>query len=160
SELSDLFLYRGLAETQRGDSARAWDELVRAATVDPTRALDPARFPPRAMQAFARATAQVRGQPLGRLEVAAPAACAVAIDARPSLSVGELPYGEHFARVECPGERPVGATVVLAAARQELQLPRAPAAPPDDDALLRLGRERGAEDVLLVVVTASPAGPP
>jgi hypothetical protein len=160
SELSDLFLYRGLIDTQRGDTARAWDELVRAVTVDPTRILDPARFPPRAVQAFQRAAAQLRAQPTGRLVADLPAACSLVVDGRPVAGATELPYGEHFVQKECPGEQPAGSSVILAEARQELGGARAPIAPPDDDALLGLARERDAKSVLVVAVALSPAGPP
>src|SRR5262249_14268030 len=47
AQLADLFLYRSLVRTQQGDAPGAWDELVIAATIDPARVLDPARFPPR-----------------------------------------------------------------------------------------------------------------
>ena len=46
SDLSDLLLYRALAVGERGDAARAWDDFVRAAALDPSRRLDPVRFPP------------------------------------------------------------------------------------------------------------------
>ena len=49
-QLSEMFLYRGLAKLEgtSGDGA-AWDDLVNAARLEPTRVLDPARFPPRAV---------------------------------------------------------------------------------------------------------------
>ena len=59
SQLSDLLLYRALTEAQRGDSTKAWDDFVRSAAVDPTRRLDPVRFPPRASETFTRAVGAV-----------------------------------------------------------------------------------------------------
>lgn len=160
SELSDLFLYRGLAFQQKGDAGHAWDDLVRAVSVDPTRVLDPARFPPRVVQAVQRAASQVRGQAMGRLVVVTPAGCTLFVDDREIAAPPELPYGEHFLRVECPGERTAASVVVLARERQEVEAPRARTPSVDDEALVRLGRERGARTILIVGVVVSGAGPP
>src|SRR5688500_10024013 len=35
ADLSDLLLYRALALGERGDATRAWDDFIRAATLDP-----------------------------------------------------------------------------------------------------------------------------
>src|SRR5262249_31074450 len=111
------------------------------------------------VQAFQRAAAQVRTQPTGRLVDDPPPACSLLVDGRPVAGAVELPYGEHFGRLECPGTAPAGGAVVLAEARRELQLARAPVAPPDDAAMLGLAREREARSVLVVIVGPSPAGP-
>ena len=73
SELSDLFLYRALVRTQRGDATVAWDELVVALVVDPTRVLDPARFPPKVVDELERARTLVAERPRASLAVDAPA---------------------------------------------------------------------------------------
>src|SRR5215468_6989756 len=159
SELSDLFLYRALVFTQRGDADRAWEEMVRGLVVDPTRVLDPARFPPRAVQAFQRAAAQVRALPVGRLAPDAAPACSVTIDGRDAAAPA-LPFGEHFVRVECPGELPSGAAVTLAEPRQEVALARVAAPAPPDEAIVRLAAGRGATSVLIVTVSASAAAAP
>jgi len=160
TQLSDLFLHRSLLATQRGNADRAWEELVRAATVDPARILDAARFPPRVLQAFERAAAAVRAARQGHLAVDASPACAVSLDARRAEGPRELPYGEHFVRLDCPGERPAGGVFVLGQPAQTVTPPRAPVAPPDDAALLALGRERRLDRVLVVEVTGSAAAPP
>ncbi len=161
SELSDLLLYRALVHTQRSNAARAWDDLVRCLTVDPARLLDPARFPPKTVQSFDRAAAQVRAAAHGKLAVAAPPACHIFIDARDVGGTSpELPFGEHYVRVECPGERPAGAVVVLGEAEQSVGLPRAPFGAPEDGAIVALARERGAAEVVIVNATLSAGGPP
>src|SRR5262249_31109724 len=144
-----------------GDANRAWDELVRCLVVEPTRVLDPARFPPRAVQAFQRAAVQVRALPAGRLAPDAPPACTVGIDGRDAgAAAPALPLGEHLIGVEGPGGLPAGAVVALNEPRQEVALARVPAAAPSDDAVVRLAAERGAASVLIVTVSASAAAAP
>jgi hypothetical protein len=160
TQLSDLFLHRALVHTQRGGTPRAWDELLRAASVDPARHLDPARFPPKVIAAFQRAAAAVAGGGFGKLIVSAPPGCRVLIDGRAGDAPPQLPHGEHFVRRECPGERAAGAVVLLAQPSQTLELPRAAAEAPGDAALLALARERGASRLLYATVRASSLAPP
>lgn len=158
SELSDVFLYRGLAETQLGNAAHAWDDLVRASTLVPTRTLDPMRFAPRTVEAFDRARAAVAALPRARLTVAADAACAVAIDGGAAMQA-EVAHGEHAVRVECPGRAAWGARVAVAG-DQTVTPPDAPApAPPDDEALGAEARARGAAALLVVTVTDAAPDP-
>ncbi len=158
SELSDVFLYRGLVETQLGNAAHAWDDLVRASTLVPTRTLDPMRFAPRTVEAFDRARAAVAALPRARLTVAADAACAVAIDGG-AAAQAEVAHGEHVVRVACPGRAAWGARVVVAG-DQTVAPPDAPApAPPDDETLGAEARVRGAAAVLVVTVTDAAPDP-
>ena len=62
---------------------RAWDELVTSVVIDPTRELDPARFPPTRSRASssARNEARAAGRAAVKLAVDAPAGCSVAVDA-------------------------------------------------------------------------------
>jgi len=66
TELSDLFLYRGLVKTQQGDATGAWDELASSVLVAPTRVLDPARSrpasPPRSSARGSRSRVAGRGR--------------------------------------------------------------------------------------------------
>lgn len=161
ADLSDLMLYRALVHTQKGDKARAWEDLVRAATVDPTRQIDPARFPPTAVEAFRRAADQVAAAPRGTFAVRAPAGCRVVVDARDVTGAPPaLPYGEHYVRIDCPGARPFGAAVVLSQATQPLEPALEPIAPPTEAQVAALGRERGAQAVLWTLVAVSASGPP
>lgn len=161
AELSDLLLYRALVHTQRSDGTRAWEDFVRAATVDPTRRLDPYRFPPRTVEAFQRAVDQVRAARRGTLTVEAPAGCTVAVDGRDvTAAPPKLPHGEHYVRVECPGAPAWGARVVLAEDAQRLAAaPAAPAAPTTAE-IAQLARTRGSAAVVWAEVTASPGAPP
>ena len=58
-QLGEIYLYRGLCRLEVGPAEAAWDDLVRAARLDPTRVIDPARFPPRAVAAYRRAAVEV-----------------------------------------------------------------------------------------------------
>jgi hypothetical protein len=103
AQLSDLFLYRGLVRTQRGDAA-AWDELVTALVVDPTRVLDPARFPPKVVAELERARGSVADRPRVALGVKAPDGCAVRVDGAPPTSA-PLVTGPHWVNVTCPDRK-------------------------------------------------------
>jgi len=161
AQLSDLFLYRGLTYTQRGDSTRAWDDLVRAAVLDPARVLDPLRFPTRAVEAFARARDRVRAEPRGDLVIAAPAGCDVIVDGA-STSDGHvtLAYGDHFVRVTCAGQRPWGARIGVAAPSTSFTPSLVADAAPAADDLRALARTRGARELIVVTASLSPGAPP
>jgi hypothetical protein len=160
AELSDLFLYRGLTYTQRGDQARAWDDLVRAAVLDPARVLDPLRFPTRAVEAFGRARASVAQEARGELVVAAPAGCEVVVDGAAAAARVAVPYGEHFVRVGCAGRRPWGTRVTLAAASTAVTPALVADAPPSDAELKALAAGERAQELLLVTVALAPGAPP
>jgi hypothetical protein len=157
AELSDAFLYRGLVHTQRGDTTAAWDDLVRAATIVPSRTLDPLRFPTRAIEAFDRARAAVAALTRAKVTVEAPG-CEVWIDGGAGASA-ELPPGDHFVRAVCPGRAPWGQRVAVAGDTSVTPAFVEPA-PPDDAALGALARERGVSEVLAVVVAESGTASP
>jgi hypothetical protein len=151
AELSDVFLYRGLTYTQRGDSARAWDDLVRAAVVNPARTLDPLRFPPRAVEAFQRARDQVAAQARATLTLSAPAGCAVRVDAAPAASAAiTVAPGDHYVRVVCAGHAPWGARVTVDGAGAHVTPALQRVAPPP---MLERARARGARGVILATVS-------
>lgn len=146
--LADLFLYRGLTHVQRQE-AGAWDELVAAARVDPTRILDPARFPPRAIEQLARARAAVAVARRARVEVAAPAGCAIAIDGADAAGgAAVVAEGDHWVRVVCPGRRTWGRRITVD--RDPMPVVATPLLiepPGDDDALIQ-ARVAGARAVI------------
>lgn len=109
-ELSDLFIYRGLVHTQRGDHARAWEDFLRAAVIAPTRRLDPVRFPPRVIESFNRAVTTVQDDRPAEITVEAPAACELWIDGNllEGLRTVALRRGEHYLRASCPHMQPSG----------------------------------------------------
>jgi hypothetical protein len=96
AQLSDLFLYRGLIKTQQGDTNSAWEELVVANTVDPTRELDPGRFPPKIIAEFERAQATVKNKGTAKVTVTVPAGCRYAIDATTTTGPIDLILGRHW----------------------------------------------------------------
>jgi hypothetical protein len=153
SELSDVFLYRALLHAQGGDTVRAWDDFVRAATVDPARRLDPLRFPPRTVETFQRAVTQVQAAPRGSLVVPdLPDSCHIAVDGRAlaGREASSLPLGEHYLRIECPTAAPFATVVVVSQALQSVRAELRPWAIPDDGEVLALARARGARAVVYV----------
>ena len=54
-DVGDLYLHLALCAQELGQNDAAWDAFVRSARIDPTRALDPARVPPRATTSHRRA---------------------------------------------------------------------------------------------------------
>jgi hypothetical protein len=153
-QLVDLFLYRALARTETGNTAGAWDDFVRAATLDSTRLLDPARFRPSAVKSFTLAVEEVKKRTAVSLTVAAPAGSKVVIDGRPSgrdrVSESLLP-GEHYVWVERPAAAPFAKVVTLAAA-SELAVPEDAAEPPSDAELARRAARLGSGQMLVVAL--------
>lgn len=150
--LGDLFLYRALVYVERGDDARSWDDFITAASIDPTRVLDPARFSPRAIDQHTRAIAAVGARERGTVTVA-PADCAIDVDGTP-LGAGsiELGYGRHWLAARCPGHQPAGQRVELDRPQLALDVAGPEIAPPTDDALAIQGRTAGARTIIAVAI--------
>jgi tetratricopeptide (TPR) repeat protein len=150
TDLSDLLIYRALAYTEQGDAARAWDDFVRAAALDPSRKLDPVRFPPRVVESFGRAAKSVLSTPPATLVVEAPDGCEVRVDGRDTSGQRAITVmrGEHYLRVMCAGYERYGAAVLVAAERHQVApalRARRPAGPAEARAL---ARERGIRRVV------------
>lgn len=145
SDLSDLLIYRALAVGERGDAARAWDDYIRAATLDPSRRLDPVRFPPRVIETFARAVQAVAAAPTATLAVELPRGCQLWLDGRNVSGQASLTTarGEHYVRARCAGRAPYGARVLVAEAHHRLAPAVAVVAPPTDEAIRAAARQRG-----------------
>lgn len=157
SELSDLFVYRAMVVTEQGDSTRAWDDLVRAAALDPTRKLDPVRFPPRSAEAFQRAVDAVSAGERARLSVEAPDGCKVTLDGRDiAPPEAQVAMGEHYVRVICEGLLPYGARVVVSEKTQVVKPKLAAPKPVDLADVAKLVARRGGTAFILVVVDRSP----
>ncbi|MEM9488910.1 MAG: hypothetical protein AAGC55_07180, partial [Myxococcota bacterium] len=159
SELSDLHIHRALVFSQRGDAARAWDDFIAAATVDPTRKLDPVRFAPSVVQTLSRAVKAVTEAPVARLSVAAKTGCRVTIDGY-RATVGEtrtLPHGPHYIRVACADHEPYGGRVLIQQSELRLQPVLRVYDPPGDGDLARMARERGSSDLIIARVLRSEA---
>jgi hypothetical protein len=150
-QLVDLFLYRALGETEMNNTSAAWSDFVRAATIDPTRVLNPARFRPSALKAFERAVQAVTARPSVDLTVTAPAGSRIRIDARQigrDQARESLRPGEHYLWVERPTAAPYARLVTLSAALA-LAVPDEAAAPPDDVDLRRRAARLGSGPPLL-----------
>lgn len=155
TELSDLFLYRGLVRSQQGNVTAAWDELVAAVTVAPTRVLDPARFPPRVATEFERVRTSLAERAKATLAVDAPATCAITIDGV-AVAAGAVAEpritGPHWASVTCPDRAPWGVRVELTA--NTTVTARNPAlVPPTPDEMLIQARTAGAQAFVVVEVS-------
>jgi hypothetical protein len=154
-ELSDLFLYRGLVKIQAEDTTGAWDELVTALTVAPTRVLDPARFPPRVATELERVRTTLAERPRVKLEVKAPAGCSVAIDGvtvGPGDAASPRLVGPHWVRATCTDYAPWGTRIELAG-DTSLAAGNAPLVPPSSDDMLIQARTVGAKAYVVVEVT-------
>jgi hypothetical protein len=147
--LTDIYLYRGLARLEVGPAEAAWDDLVRAARLDPTRVIDPARFPPRVVAAYRRAAAEVAQLPRTELEVAAPSGAAVRVDGSVVVGTVSVAAGAHFVTVAAAGYERWAAVVVVSGAHERLQPPLRTYEPPDGDRLIALTRERAPRRILL-----------
>jgi hypothetical protein len=153
-ELSDLYLYRAMS-TARADwrapvlapagapspddpRERAFEDYLRAATLQPSRTLNPRELPPQVIADFARAADAVRARPRGVLTVRGSADAQVSLDgAMPAPVAGgftmhDLPYGDHLVRVEEIGRATWGTTVALGAPTLEVEIPERTAFTLDD----------------------------
>ncbi|MDB4953606.1 MAG: hypothetical protein JWO36_1175, partial [Myxococcales bacterium] len=153
TQLSDLFLYRGLVKAQQTDATAAWDELITASVVDPTRDLDPARFPPKVGVELARAHEQVIHQrSAASLAVDAPAGCSVTVDG--TAQTGEVKHitGPHWVRAVCPDYAPWGVRIDLTSlGARVLATPTLYAAPVESDLLVQ-ARVSGARSLVIAEV--------
>lgn len=152
AQLSDLFLYRGLIRLQQGDPNSAWEELVVANTVDPTRELDPGRFPPKMIAEFERAQATVKNKGKAQLTVTPPEGCRVFVDATFAPGKVELVVGRHWVRVTCPDRSPDGRKVELVGGEVTLPITPPPLAQLNDTELLVQARTMGARAFVVAEV--------
>lgn len=156
AQLSDLFLYRALVRAQQGDSTEGWEELVAANTIDPTRELDPGRFPPKVRADFERARDTVKTKARAKLTVQAPEGCATTVDGRPAPGPVELVVGPHWVNTRCPDRQPEGFRIELTG-DVRLPLEPRPYLPPNDTELLVQARTAGARAFVVVEVRAGVA---
>ncbi|HEX8951127.1 MAG TPA: hypothetical protein VF945_04745, partial [Polyangia bacterium] len=143
-----IYLYRGLCRLEVGPAEAAWDDLVRAARLDPTRVIDPARFPPRAVAAYRRAAVEATERGRVQLEVAAPAGATLRLDGRAFDGNATVPVGTHFVGVSAPGYEPWAAVVDVSGAHERLAPPLRAYQPPDGDRLIALTASRAPKRIL------------
>jgi hypothetical protein len=153
-DLSDLFLYRGLSAVQVGDPEHAWDDFVRAATVDVTRVLDPARFPPRAIEQWERAQRHVASLAPVAVRLRSVPGCAVWFDARATAEFELMVVpGRHWVVASCPGRRPLQRSFDVASSL-EFDIAGTPFPTLSDEQALVSARAAGARAVLLLTVAS------
>ncbi len=153
AQLSDLFLYRGLVRVAQDDDAGAWDELVTATVVHPTRTLDPERYPPKVAALLAKVQDDVLHEhPQAKLAIDAPAGCTIVVDGEPIAGPVLRVTGPHWARVTCPSYEPWATRVDLTRLDAHVVASPKPYARPDDASLLVQARVAGARALVAVEV--------
>ncbi|HXI58164.1 MAG TPA: hypothetical protein VNO55_18990 [Polyangia bacterium] len=165
AELSDLYLFRGMTvaradwkparSTDAVTQARAYADYLRAATLTPTRALNPRETPPPVMDDWQRALDEVRARPRGVLTVRGPADATIAFDGDAAAPLGagatyqNVVYGEHLVHVEEVGYPPWGTVVKVDRPAQEVIVPARPALVLDDQVAAAHARRMGARFALV-----------
>jgi len=150
AELSDLFLYRGLVQAQLANPTAAWDELVTAMVIDPARLLDPSRFPPRVVAEVERARVAVGARAIAPLAIEAPATCELVIDGVASAGTFTGRLGSHWVRATCTDRPAWGGRITLTGSADQLAIPGAPFAAPDDGELVVQARVAAARAFVIV----------
>jgi hypothetical protein len=151
AQLSDLFVFRGLVRGNLGDDSGSFDDLVTAAGVDPTRALDPQVFTPKQVDEFDRAKEAIAQRKTVKLTIEPPAGCAVTVDAAPVTGAVDRTLGHHWMRVTCPDREPSGRQIELTGdVTYPVEPP--PYLPPSDSDLLVQARTAGSRAVVVVEV--------
>jgi hypothetical protein len=161
-ELGDAHIHAALVATERGNASAAWEHFVHAVVLDPSRRLDPVRYPPRVVESFERALAAVGESPPAAVRVDVDRACEVALDGRPAHPGDTVPVarGAHYLRVRCAGHADHGGRVLVADDSVTLQPELVAEARPSPAALRGLAGQRGAARVLAAVAVVAPGAAP
>jgi hypothetical protein len=171
ASLSELFLQQAIAAQKANwldldgpvtelTPPKAREAYLRAAVLAPARVLERRRYPPLAIASYQLATAEVKQRPRGQLTVQARPGAAINLDAgadQPTPATArDLPYGEHFVRVEEVGHLPWGGMVTLAAPDVELAAALNAALVPSDVQAAAQARRMGAAVALLAFLKLGP----
>jgi hypothetical protein len=148
--------------TERGNATAAWEHFVQAVVLDPSRRLDPVRYPPRVVEGFERALAAVGASPPAAVRVDVDRACEVALDGRPAHPGDTVPVarGAHYLRVRCAGHADHGGRVLVADDSVTLRPALVAETRPSPAALRDLAGQRGAARVLAAVAVVAPGAAP
>jgi hypothetical protein len=157
-QLSEIFLYRGLAKLEALSADAAWDDLVNAARLDPTRALDPARFPPRAVATYKRAAAEAASLPRAEFTLDVPADAVVHVDGVRSPPTTAVTLGQHFVSVAAPGYERWAAMVAVTGAPTRFKPPLHLHRPPPVDRLVALAGRPEPQRLLVGALEKTPTG--
>jgi hypothetical protein len=179
AELSDLYLYRGMALARadwngtapaemsalNSKRARAFADYVRAAALSPFRVLDAHALPPQVVADFARALETTRRAPRCTLVIKGDADAHVRVDGSPplplegGLTLKDLPAGEHFVAVEQLGRPPWGTALSFTESGAELTIPAQPPLSLSDLVAADHARRMGARFALVAERKPGPGAP-
>jgi len=157
-QLSEIFLYRGLAKLEVMSPDAAWDDLVNAARLEPTRVLDPARFPPRAVATYKRAATEASALPRAELSLDVPLDAAVRVDGVPSPPAVAVTLGQHFVSVAADGYERWAAVVPVSGAATRFKPPIHLHRPPPVDKLVALAGRPEPHRLLVGALEKVPSG--
>ena len=107
-QIADLFILRAMSRNETSDLKGFHDDLVQAATIFPSYALDEARFRPSLRAAFERARDAVVKGATADVTLALDPGCVVYVDSELASSGGEVALrpGVHYLRGRCAGFEP------------------------------------------------------
>ena len=157
-QLSEIFLYRGLAKLETTSADAAWDDLVNAARLEPTRVLDPARFQPRAVATYKRAAAEAAQLPRAELALDVPTDAVVHIDGALAELAAGITLGHHFITVVADGYERWAAAVSISSTPARLKPPLHPYRLPPLDKLVSLAGDPPPNRLLVGVLEKAPGG--
>jgi hypothetical protein len=138
--LSDLYVTRAWARsgaTFRGDlpppeadRTAAYQDLVRAAILEPTRILNEQQYPPAVVEDGKRASAEVLQQPTGTVTIKGNPTAIAYLDGGPGracpATFENVRFGEHVLRVEETSHGPWGIPLPVTTATVDVDVPARP----------------------------------
>jgi hypothetical protein len=157
-QLSEIFLYRGLAKLEIISPDAAWDDLVNAARLEPTRVLDPARFPPRAVATYKRAAAEAAQLPRAELILDVPADAVIHVDGARSAPNTAVALGQHFVSVAADGYERWAAVVPVTGTPTRFKPPIHLHRPPPVDRMIALAGRPEPQRLLVGTLERSASG--
>ena len=152
AQLSDLYLYRGLVKAAQGDESAAWDELVEALVIYPSRTLDPAQYAPKVAALLGRVQEDVVKRQTSKLTVDAPPGCTALVDGEPVAGAVLRPTGPHYLAVTCPDYEPWSSRVDLTTLDSHPSVTPKPYEAPSETEVLVQARSANAHAVIVVEV--------
>lgn len=152
-QLSDLFLYRGLVRSAQGDDNAAWDEMVSALVVYPTRSLDSSQYAPKVQELLKRVDDDVlKHRPTAKIAIEAPDGCTTFVDGEPIAGPVLRSTGPHFVRVTCNDHEPWATRLDLTTLGANLPAtPRSYEAPAETELVVQ-ARTAGARALVMIEV--------
>jgi hypothetical protein len=138
--LAELYLTRAWARsgaTFRADlplepqaRGEAYQDLLRAATLEPSRVLNEQQYPPALVADWKKAAAEAAERPTVTLTIKGSASAVAYLDGGPGRACPavfeNVRFGEHVVRLEEPTHAPWGTSVALTAPTSDLEVPLRP----------------------------------